>query len=284
LSRSSRREFLAAAVAIGATAGCSRNRPPNILFALADDQSWLHTGAMGDPNVRTPNFDRVAREGVRFQHSYCASPSCTPSRTSILSGRHMWQTGEGGVLYGALDPGIPLFTHMLADDGYHTGFTGKGWGPGEWQAAGLKRHPLGKEYNQRAFPHAASSGISDGDYAANFQDFLNERPQGAPFFFWFGCREPHRPYEDGFGTRQGKRLEGVRVPPFWPDSKEIRSDILDYCTEIDWFDREVGAMLAILEKSATTACPSPAPRRICTIGECACRWRSAGPATSRRER
>src|ERR1051326_7767658 len=87
-----RGEFLAPA--LGAAAGCGRIRPPNILLALADDQSWLHTQAAGDPNVRTPNFDRVAREGIRFNHSYCASPSCTPSRTSILTGRHMWQTGE----------------------------------------------------------------------------------------------------------------------------------------------------------------------------------------------
>jgi N-sulfoglucosamine sulfohydrolase len=241
-----RREFLAT---LGAAAACGRNRPPNILLALADDQSWQHTQASGDPNVRTANFDRVAREGVRFEHSFCASPSCTPSRTSILTGRHMWQTGEGGVLYGALDPAIPVFPHLLADAGYHTGFTGKGWGPGEWQAAGLQRHPLGKEYNRRTFAHAASSGISDGDYAANFQDFLNERPAPAPFFFWFGCREPHRPYEDGYGARQGKRLDSVRVPPFWPDAGEVRSDILDYCAEIDWFDRELGSLLAILEKA-----------------------------------
>jgi len=244
--KKSRREFMAATLA--GTAACGRNRPPNILLALADDQSWLHTHCMGDANVRTPNFDRIAREGVRFDHSYCASPSCTPSRTSILTGRHMWQTGEGGVLYGTLDPRIPLFPHLLADAGYHTGFTGKGWGPGEWQPGGLARHPIGTEYNRRTLA-TLSSGISDGDYAANFQDFLHDLPGGTPFFFWFGCREPHRPYEDGFGARQGKLLDGVRVPPFWPDAREVRSDILDYCAEIDWFDRQLGAILAILEKA-----------------------------------
>src|SRR5262245_11828684 len=99
-----RRTFLTGAGALGSTVACGRNRPPNILLALADDQSWLHTQAAGDTNVRTPNIDRIAREGIRFNHSYCASPSCTPSRTSILTGRHMWQTGEGGLLYGALEP------------------------------------------------------------------------------------------------------------------------------------------------------------------------------------
>ena len=147
---SNRREFLAAALA--ATVACGRSKPPNILFALADDQSWLHTGASGDRNVNTPNFDRIAREGTRFNHSYCASPSCTPSRSAILTGRHIWQTGEGGVLYGTLPPQIPLFPQLLADAGYHTGFTGKGWGPGEWQAGGLARHPIGKEYSRRKLP------------------------------------------------------------------------------------------------------------------------------------
>ena len=104
-------------------------------------------------------------------------------------------------------PRVPLFPHLLADAGYHTGFTGKGWAPGEWQAGGLGRHPIGREYNRRVLARAVSSGISDGDYAANFQDFLNDRPRAAPFFFWFGCREPHRPYQEGFGVRQGKRLD-----------------------------------------------------------------------------
>jgi len=244
--RYNRREFLAAAVA--ATAACGKTRPPNILFALADDQSWLHTSISGDPNVKTPNFDRIAREGLRFNHSYCASPSCTPSRSAILMGRHIWQAGEGGVLYGTLPPQIPLFPHLLADVGYHIGFAGKGWGPGEWQAGGLTRPPIGKEYNRRKLEHPVSSGISDDNYAADFQDFIDDRPASAPFFFWFGSREPHRLYQEGFGVAQGKHLDAVKVPPFWPDSKEVRGDILDYCAEIDWFDRQLGEMLGLLEK------------------------------------
>ncbi|MEO7652666.1 MAG: sulfatase-like hydrolase/transferase, partial [Bryobacteraceae bacterium] len=93
----------------GGPARTGRSRP-NILFAIADDQSWPHAGAYGDKVVRTPAFDRVAREGVLFTHSFSASPSCTPSRSAVLMGRHVWQLEEAGVLYGTIDPKYPIFT------------------------------------------------------------------------------------------------------------------------------------------------------------------------------
>ncbi|MSU51348.1 MAG: hypothetical protein EXS37_20050 [Opitutus sp.] len=222
-------------------------RPPNILFAISDDQSWAHTSAEGCAFVRTPAFDRVAREGVRFTHSFAASPSCTPSRSAVLTGRHIWQIGEGGVLYGTMPKAYPPFTHLLQDAGYFTGFTGKGWGPGEWEPGGLPRHPIGREFNQKRMTPVPHETIDARDYAANFDAFLQERPAGAPFFFWFGATEPHRVYEQGVGVRNGKRTRDVTVPPYWPDTEEIRSDLLDYAYEIEWFDAQLARMLAKLE-------------------------------------
>ena len=238
-ARWSRRDILAGAAG-GLASACRLSSRPNILLAVADDQSWLPE--------KTPVFSRIAREGVQFTNSFCASPSCTPSRSSILSGRHMWQTGEGGLLYGTLSPQYPLFPQMLADAGYHIGFTEKGWGPGDWSAGGLRRAPLGKEYNRRVLERSVSSDVSDGDYAANFSEFLAERPAGAPFFFWFGCREPHRPYERGFGMRSGKQLRDAVLPPFWPEDEIVRGDILDYLAEVDWFDSQSGRLLSKLEE------------------------------------
>src|SRR5436190_22469695 len=116
---------VAAPIALAA-GGCStaKRSRPNILLVVADDQSWIDAGAK---HLATPAFDRIAREGARFTNSFCASPSCTPSRSAILSGRHVWQQGEAGVLYGAIPTGIPLYPHLLEDAGYATGFTGKGW-------------------------------------------------------------------------------------------------------------------------------------------------------------
>jgi uncharacterized sulfatase len=219
---------------------------PNILFAIADDQSWAHTSIDGCAYVKTPAFDRVAREGVRFSQAYCASPSCTPSRSTVLAGRHIWQIGEGGVLYGTLEKRYPLFTHLLADAGYFAGWTGKGWGPGDWQAGGLERHPIGREYNSELMDPRPHETIDARDYAANFAAFLEERPAGEPFFFWFGATEPHRVYEKGSAVRAGKRVEDVTVPSYWPDTEEIRSDLLDYAHEIEWWDAHLARMLAKL--------------------------------------
>src|SRR5512134_3695072 len=129
-----RREWLTAAV--GLTGCATRQQRPNILFVIADDQSWRH-------NASTPAFERVAKDGVLFRNSFCASPSCTPSRSAVLSGRHVWQQKEAGVLYGSMPQDLPLYTHLLEDAGYFVGFTGKGWAPGNWQAQGLKRNPCG---------------------------------------------------------------------------------------------------------------------------------------------
>ncbi len=246
----SRREAWAGGAAALA-AGCARKQPasrPNILFVIADDQSYAHTGAAGSRIVSTPQFDRIAREGAFFTHSFTACPSCTPSRSAILSGRHIWQTGEAGVLYGTIPQKLPLFPHALENAGYFTGFTGKGWGPGDWKAAALPKHPIGYEFNQRRHAVTPDPALDARDYAANFTDFLDARRHGAPFFFWLGLTEPHRVYARSSGRRQGKRLEDVDVPPYWPDHEIIREDILDYAAEIDWADRQLGRALAVLEK------------------------------------
>jgi uncharacterized sulfatase len=224
-----------------------KSKRPNILFALADDQSYPHTSILGDPVVKTPAFDRVAREGVLFTHSFAACPSCTPSRSAILTGRQIWQVGEAGILFGTLPPAYPLFTHLLEDAGYYVGFVGKPWAPGDWRAAGLTRHPNGKEYAKRLETNPPT-GIDTRDYAANFEDFLADRPDGTPFMFWFGCTEPHREYDRGIGRRSGLSAADVVVPPYLPDSPEVRNEILDYYYEIEHFDHHLSRMLKILEE------------------------------------
>ena len=226
----------------------TEQRRPNILLALSDDQSYPHAGILGDPVVKTPAFDRVANEGVLFTHSFAACPSCTASRSAILTGKQIWQVGEGGVLFGTLHPQDALFTHLLEDAGYHVGFVGKPWAPGDWRAGGLTRHPNGQEYSNRLEPDPPV-GIDTRDYAANFADFLKDRPDGSPFCFWFGCTEPHREYEVGIGRRSGLSAKDVPIPPYLPDAPEVRSEILDYYYEIEHFDRHLGRMLELLEQA-----------------------------------
>jgi uncharacterized sulfatase len=91
--------------------------------------------------------------------------------------------------------------------------------------------------------------VSDVNYSANLQDFLEKRDKGKPLFAWVGPYEPHRTYEEGAGIAAGKNPGNVEVPPFLPDTPSIRSDLLDYYLEIEWFDQQLGQMLSLLEKN-----------------------------------
>ncbi len=199
-------------------------RRPNILLAIADDWSWPHASAYGDPTVKTPVFDRVAREGALFTRAFAAAPSCTPSRAALLTGRSPHQLEEGGVLHGFLPSKFPVYTDSLEQAGYHVGYTRKGWGPGRFEAGDRTRNPAGPLFS-------------------DFETFLRSRPSGQPFAFWFGSTDPHRPYEEGSGARSGIDIASIRVPRFLPDAPEVRGDLADYFFEVQRFDREVGEIL-----------------------------------------
>lgn len=221
------------------------DKRPNILLAVSDDQSWPHAGAYGDGSTRTPAFDRVAKAGVLFNNGFCASPGCSPSRAALLTGRHTWQLEQAGTHASSFPARFKVYPDVLDDAGYHVGYTGKGWGPGNYKVSGRTRNPAGPAFQKRK--QKSPRGISSNDYAANFADFLEAKPEGAPFCFWYGASEPHRSYKKGAGLAAGKKLADANVPPFLPDAPEIRSDLLDYSVEIEWFDRHLGRILDLLE-------------------------------------
>jgi N-sulfoglucosamine sulfohydrolase len=200
---------------------------PNVLFCLADDWGWPHAGAFGDPAVATPTFDRIAREGALFERAFVSSPSCTPSRNAILTGQQFYRLGQGANLHSTLDVSIPTFVRLLGAAGYEMAHWRKAWGPGRWRAGGYREDPCGPN--------------------VRFDEFLARRPAGRPFCFWFGTSDPHRGYEAGSGRAAGIDPAKVSVPAFLPDVEVVRSDIADYCFEVQRFDREVGEAIALLE-------------------------------------
>jgi len=245
--------FFAVLLHLGSSVGtCAAPSPkaarPNILFAIADDQSFAHTSFAGYKAVNTRAFDRVAREGVYFRNAFCPSPGCSPSRAAFLTGRHTWQIEQAGTHASSFPTKYVVFPDLLEQAGYFVGMTGKGWGPGNFKIDQRPRNPAGPDFNRRT-NRPPYSGMNKNDYAANFADFLAARPKGQPFCFWYGATEPHRGYEKGAGLKSGKRLEDAVPPPFLPDTPEIRSDILDYCVEIEWFDTHLGRMLKMLEEA-----------------------------------
>ncbi len=223
---------------------------PNILFCLADD-AGMHFGAYGCSWVKTPAFDRVAREGVLFEQAYTPNAKCAPSRACLLTGRNSWQLEDAANHMGAFPARFKTVFESLGAHGYWIGHTAKGWAPGNpGRVDGKPRQLTGPGFNGRLLAEPVSTMISPDDYTANFADFLEAKPSGRPFCFWFGCREPHRGYEVGEGiNRGGKKLQDIEeVYPIWPDTEAVRSDLLDYGFEIEHFDRHVGGMLALLEQ------------------------------------
>ena len=224
----------------------AQDRQPNILFAISDDQSAMHAGAYGDVATLTPAFDRVAREGVLFNFAFTAAPSCTPSRSAILTGRNIWELEEGGILLGLLRSRFTVFTLLLEEAGYQIGATGKTWGPG--RMVGWDREVFGKTV--RAHQLAESDrrpGLNPTDYATNFGEFLDGRDPEKPFFFWLGTSEPHQRYDIGAWRRAGKDLAQARLPGALPDHPDVRGEILDYGVEIEHFDRHLGRALEDLQ-------------------------------------
>lgn len=223
--------------------------PPNILFAIADDWS-PHAGAYGTSWVKTPAFDRVAREGLLFKHAYTPNAKCAPSRACILTGRNSWQLEEAANHVCFFPAKFKGWGEALAEQGWFVGHTQKGWGPGiAKDAAGKPRQMTGTAFNKRKAEPPTPS-ISPNDYAANFSDFLDAAPAGKPWCFWYGAVEPHRGYEFGSGVAKGgKKLSDIdHVPACWPDNETVRHDMLDYAYEVEHFDRHLGRMLAELEK------------------------------------
>lgn len=203
-----------------------KTRRPNIVFCMADDWSWPHAGILGDPVVKTPNFDRIARQGVLFPNAFVSTPSCTPSRLSILTGQHHWRLKEGDSLGGSLREEFDVYTELLQKSGYRIGRFGKGVWPSK---------------------HTFRNRDSFGQRFRSFDEFLEQRQQGEPFCYWHGGQDPHRPYELGIGKRSGINLSKIKVPACLPDNETVRSDLADYLWEVQRFDREVGEIIARLE-------------------------------------
>jgi len=262
------------ATASAADAAPSTSRP-NILFCFADDwgrYASIYGEIESKPSpsqvVKTPAIDRVARQGIVFRNAFVNAPSCTPCRSSLLSGRYFFNTGRGAILQGAQwDTAIPSFPLLLKDAGYHIGETYKVWSPGTpndapFGAGKYAYEKAGGQFNNFSenVTKLVGEGIALDDakqrmYAnvrGNFDNFLAARPAGQPFCYWFGPTNVHRQWTQG----SGKALWGIdpeslkgRLPKFLPDVPEVREDFADYLGEIQAYDAGIGVLLKRLEEA-----------------------------------
>lgn len=215
---------------VSAQTSSSAHTRPNILFLLADDWGWPSADLYGDSIIQLPSFDWVASHGMLFNNAFCAAPSCSPSRASILTGEYPHRLEEGSQLWGILSARFPNYAVLLEKAGYKIGLQGKGYGPnGNEDLGGYKHNPAGRQYK-------------------DFADFLDSLKVGQSFCFWFGSHKPHRPYPKGVGEGLTIAPGKVQVPGFLPDVPEIRKDFLDYYYEVQEFDSACGEIIRLLRQ------------------------------------
>lgn len=263
-----RRTFCTVAAA---AAACSTPPPkrPNILFCFADD--WGRYASIYREPIRpgfcdvidTPNIDRIGEEGLVFENAFVAAPSCTPSRAAVTTGMYFFRCGRHANLRirwpeGVPDPyeSLPGWPNLLQDAGYHVGHAGKTTSKAKGPKP-QKSYEPGQTPMSRFSQHA--SGVDEpalekdeiyGQVRGDFQEFLGDRPDGAPFVYWFGPHNTHRPWVRG----SGQALWGIdpdalkgKMPGFLPDVPEVREDVADYLGEVLAWDGMVGALVSELE-------------------------------------
>jgi N-sulfoglucosamine sulfohydrolase len=246
----------------------------NVLFIFADDwgrYASCYKGLDGRTNlndiIKTPNVDKVAGAGVLFRNCFVNAPSCTPCRSSLLSGRYFFQCARGAILSGAVwDPNIPSFPLILHDNGYQIGKSYKVWSPGTpvdapiggQQYAYEKHGIMPQHFSNHAMP-MVRAGVSVAEarekilaqVRGNFDDFLADRQPGKPWLYFFGPTTTHRFWVKG----SGKVLWGIdpdslkgKLPEFLPDVPEVREDVADYLGECEAVDAYTGVLMKRLEE------------------------------------
>lgn len=203
---------------------------PNILLILADDLNRNDLGCMGNPDVKTPHIDRLAREGMNFRNMYTPAPTCSPCRHALYTGLYPVRSGAYPN-HTMVDAGTKsIFTHLKAH-GYRVGLQAKS-----------HVNPVS------SFPYEHIS--ADADDASAFARFVG-RDAAQPWFAVFASHDPHSPW-----TRGPKDLYDaarLTVPPWLHDNPETRAALAAYYAEISKLDQQVGSCLQAVENAGQTA-------------------------------
>ena len=263
-----RREFLkriAAGAAVLATGGQllarSQAKKPNILFVFTDDQRWDTIRALGNPEIQTPNLDKLVAEGFRFNNAYCMGAMvgavCLPSRTMLATGRSLWRIPDEPRAK-TPPPGVPLLPVLLNEAGYETFHSGKAGNACTFSNASF--HTNIETRNRDA--------NSATEHADNAIKFLRSHDGAKPFFIYLAPPVPHdprlappefmkmydpdkitlsknfmpqHPFDNGeLMIRDEKLASHPRKP------EEMRRHLADYYATISHMDHEVGRILDVV--------------------------------------
>jgi len=260
-------------------------KPLNILILLSDDHNFRTLGCAGDPVVKTPNLDALAKQGVRFTHCFTPMPQCSPSRAAILTGQDSWTNGvgTGGK---AFKPDSPLWPTLLDQAGYQMFYTGKWHNHGmPWDhgfntgaavfVGGMADHrkvPViqWKESKEQERPAEKFSSTTFADAAVKF---LKERDAAKPFCAYVSFTAPHDPWvppgefaaiynpaemplpknfmaRPPFKVPAGfAKLRDQAVLPYPRTEADVRRAMVKYYGMVTQLDEQIGRVLQALEDS-----------------------------------
>jgi N-sulfoglucosamine sulfohydrolase len=247
-----RRDFCESAGKVGAglvllglsRKGFSSNRPPNIILIVADDLGWKELGCCGNQDIHTPNLDRLAEQGVRFSNAFVTAPSCSPCRSSIVTGQAPHSVGVLGLThihkYFSLSTQETTYPKLLQKAGYVTAQQGK-------------RHLAGNFTSLKPYGYEKVLGsyepmIFSSKKACSFLDKNRHRP----FYLELDFFDTHRLAAIPFGQVREFPVdpEKIHVPEYWalPDLPEIRDDAAGYYSHAANMDRKIGEVLDHLDR------------------------------------
>ena len=240
----SRRQFiktvgLGAASLVASRFALAQQQPRqsrNVLLYVVDDHGTDDAGCYGNPVIKTPGLDALARNGTRFTHAFCTTASCSASRSVILTGLHNHATGQYGHQHGynhfVSFPHIKSLPVLLAGAGYRTASAGK------YHVA-----PEDVYHFQQYIKANGRSPAQLADYCKQFIAAQDDKP----FFLYFCTTEPHRPFR-----REGSDTfdpEDVIVPPYLPDTPACREELAKYYGSVQRADKGLLRLIEILKQT-----------------------------------
>jgi N-sulfoglucosamine sulfohydrolase len=235
---------------------------PNVLFITVDDMNWDSVGAYGcQVDDITPNIDKLASQGMRFQHAHVTIAICQPTRAVWMTGRYPHNSGALG--FDRINKGVPTLVESLRDAGYYTGLFAK---------TGHVVPSRAAAWNERILAKQLRNGRSPDKYYEFTKAFLaNAKDAEKPFFLMANAQDPHRPFAGSKQEQQRKKkdkkskndqygggfprvsrtykTDEIVVPAFLPDIPEVRQELSEYFTSVHRADEVVGAVLKALDKS-----------------------------------
>ena len=207
---------------------------PNFVILLGDDCTWSDIGCYGGQAI-TPNIDKMAKQGIRFEQAIGSTAMCTPTRHSLYTGIYPIKRG-GYKNHSAVKKGTKSIVHYLSNLGYRVGLTGK------WHIAPKESFPFEPV---DGFPGNCVMQKTPLHDLTGSKEFMT-RDAEEPFCLVIASVHPHAPWTEG--DRSQYPVDSLELPPNWVDTPETRSEYQKYLAELTELDRQVGDVMNLLQE------------------------------------